>query len=296
MTDPATARARLAVCAAAALFSTGGAAIKYASFTGWQVASFRSGVAALAVLIFLPEARRGWTRATAIVAIGYAATLTLFVLSNKLTTSANAIYLQSTAPLYLVLLAPWLLHERPHRRDLAFMVALAFGLGLFFMGEEPARATAPDPVRGNLLAIASGVAWAFTVTGLRWMGKAEGDRPGAAAGAVAAGNLLAFAVGLPFAFPVAAVGAGDVLAIVYLGVFQIGLAYVCLTRGLQRVPALEASLLLTIEPVLNPVWAWIVHGELPSSFAIAGGALILAATVAHSVAVSRGIPRRGPGA
>lgn len=296
MSEPAASRARLAVCAAAALFSTGGAAIKYAQLTGWQVASFRSGVAALAVLLFLPEARRGWTRATAIVAVGYAATLTLFVLSNKLTTSANAIYLQSTAPLYIVAIAPWLLHERPHRRDLAFMVALAGGLGLFFLGEEPARATAPDPVRGNLLAIASGVAWAFTVTGLRWMGKAEGERPGAAAGAVALGNVLAFAVGLPFALPVERVGAGDALSIAYLGVFQIGLAYVCLTRGLRRVTALEASLLLTIEPVLNPVWAWIVHGEVPSSYAFAGGALILVATVAHSIAASGGIPRRGPGA
>ena len=296
MNEREASRARLYVCAAAALFSTGGAAIKYASFTGWQVASFRSGIAALAVLLFLPEARRGWTRATALVAVGYAATLTLFVLSNKLTTSANAIYLQSTAPLYIVLIAPWLLHERPHRRDLVFMIALACGLALFFLGEEPARATAPDPLRGNLLAIASGVAWSFTVTGLRYMGKGEGENPGAAAGAVALGNLIAFGVGLPFALPVQPVGAGDVAAIVYLGVFQIALAYVCLTRGLRRVPALEASLLLTIEPVLNPVWAWIVHGEVPSSFAVAGGLLILAATVTHSVAASGGIPRRGPGA
>jgi drug/metabolite transporter (DMT)-like permease len=296
VSEAATSRARLAVCVAAALFSTGGAAIKYAQLTGWQVASFRSGVAALAVLLLLPEARRGWSRATAVVAVGYAATLTLFVLSNKLTTSANAIYLQSTAPLYIVLIAPWLLHERPHRRDLFFMVALAGGLGLFFLGAEPARATAPDPVRGNLLAIASGVAWAFTVTGLRWMGKTEGENPGAAAGAVAMGNLLAFVVGLPFALPVEHVGTGDVVSILYLGVFQIGLAYVCLTRGLRHVTALEASLLLTIEPVLNPVWAWIVHGEVPSAFALSGGALILVATVAHSVAASGGMPRRGPGA
>lgn len=296
MTEAATSRARLAVCAAAALFSTGGAAIKYAHLTGWQVASFRSGVAALAVLLFLPESRRRWNRATAIVAVGYATTLILFVLSNKLTTSANAIYLQSTAPLYLVAIGPWLLHERAQRRDLFFMVALAVGLGLFFLGEEPTRATAPDPMRGNVLAIASGVAWAFTVAGLRWVGKREGASPGAASGAVALGNLVAFAVALPFALPVDHVGTGDALSILYLGVFQIGLAYACLTRGLARVPALEASLLLTIEPVLNPVWAWLVHGEVPSSFAFAGGGVILVATVVHSVAVSGGIPRRDPGA
>jgi len=252
--------------------------------SGWQVASFRSGVAALAVLVFMKEARRGWSGATALVGLGYAATLTLFVLSNKLTTSANAIFLQATAPLYLVLLGPWLLKEPLRRRDVVFMAVLVVGLGLFFVGTEPPRVTAPDPVRGNLLAIASGLCWACTVAGLRWVGRREAQGSGSAIAAVAAGNLIAFAVGLPFAWPVAAVGAADVAAIAYLGVFQIGLAYVALTKGLRHVPAFEAALLLSIEPVLNPVWAWIVHGEMPSAPAIAGGVVILAATIAHQLA------------
>ena len=96
---------RLRLALAAALFSTGGAAIKSASFTSWQVACLRSGLAALTVFLLSPAARRGWTWRTLAVSITYSATLVLFVLANKLTTSASTIFLQSTAPLYLLLLS-----------------------------------------------------------------------------------------------------------------------------------------------------------------------------------------------
>lgn len=280
-------RARLAVCGAALLFSTGGAAIKATSLNAWQVASFRSGVAALALILFLPGARRRWTTGTTLVGLGYAATLILFVQANKLTTAANAIFLQGTAPLYLILIGPWLLRERLRRSDLAFLAMLAVGLGLFFLGVEPQRVTAPDPRTGNLVAVACGACWAATVAGLRWAGRAEGQDAGAAAVAVTAGNVIAFTVCLPGALPVEGATSGDVLTVSYLGVFQIGAAYALLTRGLRSVTALEASLLLSIEPVLNPVWAWAVHGEVPSGFAIAGGATILSATLVHAVAAAR---------
>ena len=99
---------RLQLLAAAVLFSTGGAAIKATTLTAWQVASFRSGVAALAVLLLVPAARRGFSPKVFLVSIAYAATMVLFVASNKATTAANAIFLQSAAPLYVLLLAPWL--------------------------------------------------------------------------------------------------------------------------------------------------------------------------------------------
>ena len=102
-------RARFQLAAAALLFSTGGAAIKAAEFTGWQVASFRSGVAALALLVMWPAARRGWSVRAVMVGFAYAACLTLFVLANRLTTAANTIFLQSTAPLYFLVLAPILI-------------------------------------------------------------------------------------------------------------------------------------------------------------------------------------------
>src|SRR6185295_9128401 len=103
------------VLAAALLFSTGGAAIKATSLSGWQVASFRSGIAAIALLLALPAARRRWSPRVWLVGAAYAGTMTCFVISNKLTTSAAAIFLQSTAPLWILLLAPWLLGEKLRR-------------------------------------------------------------------------------------------------------------------------------------------------------------------------------------
>lgn len=145
---------RLKLLLAALLFSTGGAAIKATQLSGWQVAGFRSGVAVIAVLLLAPEARRTWLRSWrgALVAVAYAATLTLYVTANKLTTSANTIFLQSTAPLYLLLLGPWLLKEPIRRSDLAVMAAVGAGMVCFFIGREPPIRTAPDPATGNVLA------------------------------------------------------------------------------------------------------------------------------------------------
>jgi drug/metabolite transporter (DMT)-like permease len=272
-----TAVNRLQLLAAAVLFSTGGAAIKAASLTGWQVACFRSAVAAGAILVLLAPARRNWSWRVPAVGCAYAATLVLYVLANKLTTAANAIFLQDTAPLYLLLVGPWLLKEPVHRSDLAWMLALAAGVALVFAGQQAPQRTAPDPLRGNLIALASGISWALTLAGLRWLGGGRGS----GLAAVAAGNLLACAVCLPAALPVEAASSADWLIVGYLGIFQIGLAYVFLTRGMRGVPALEASLLLLAEPALNPLWSWWLHGERPANLALAGGALILAATAAR---------------
>jgi DME family drug/metabolite transporter len=274
-------RARLLVLAAAVLFSTGGAAIKATSLTAWQVASFRSGIAALAVLVMLRGARRIPDRATWLVGVVYATTLVFFVVANKNTTAANAIYLQGTAPLYIHLAAPFVLREPVSRADIVFMAALGLGLAAFFMGQEPARQTAPNPAMGNLAALASGLTWACTVIGLRWLGRRSEDAT-ATQPSLVAGNLLAFGLTLGLALPVEHLPARDVAILAFLGVVQIGLAYVCLVRGIRGVPALEASLLLLLEPVLNPIWAWLVHGEAPGQWALVGGAIIMAATTART--------------
>ena len=267
---------RLLVLAAAMLFSTGGAAIKACSLTAWQVASFRSAVAALALLLFLPRTRRSLSPRAALVGVAYAATVILFVRANKLTTAANAIFLQSTAPLYLLLLAPWLLGERITRRDLAFMLVFLIGLGLIASATVSTSATAPDPASGNRLALVSGVAWALTLAGLRWLGKGAGSA--ASLAAVVSGNLLAALVALGPALPVQRVSMTDLAILVYLGVIQLALAYVLLTKAMRHVPAFEVSLLVLIEPVLNPIWVWLLQGEKTGVPALVGGALILAAT------------------
>jgi drug/metabolite transporter (DMT)-like permease len=274
------AAARLKLVGAALLFSTGGAAIKATTLTGWQVASFRSGIAAIAVLLLAPEARRGWSWRAVLVGLAYAATLVLFVTANKLTTSANTIFLQATAPLYMVVLSPWLLGERVRRQDLIVMAAVAIGLVLVLAGHDAPVVTAPNPGRGNLLAAASGFTWALTVCGLRWVGADQAG--GSAVPAVVAGNLIAFAAALPFALPLVAPQPVDWIAVSYLGVFQIGVAYILVSSALRRVTAIEASILLLVEPALNPFFAWLVHGEKPSAFAVAGGLIILGATTVRT--------------
>ena len=285
--------ARLAVLAAAVLFSTGGAAIKASSLSGWQVAFLRSCVAAVALALFCPRSLRagGWRAAAG--GAAYSVVILLFVLANKLTTAANAIFLQSASPFYLLLLAPWLLKERVRGRDVALILVMAAGMGLCLAGSPPAAATAPNPALGNALGAAAAVAWAVTLIGLRSLagGQDSGDK---ALGMVVWGNIIAGLVAAPFAFPVGAMPARDWLVIGYLGVFQIALAYVCLTAGMRRVPALEASLLLLVEPVLNPVWAWLAHGEDPGAWSIAGGALILAAAAVQTLLGSAARRAAGP--
>lgn len=268
--------ARLQLVLAAALFSTGGAAIKAASLTGYQVASFRSGIAALTLFLLLPQARRGYTWRSMAVGITYALTLLLFVLANKLTTSANTIYLQSTAPLYILLLAPLLLKEPIRLKDLWFMVAIAAGMILFFVTRQPPLATAPDPRTGDVLAALSGLTYALTVMGLRWLARAP--ERGSQMAAMVTGNALVFVLVLPAALPVTGASFMDWSVVTYLGVVQIGVAYMFLAKGIEGVPAFEASLLLLVEPALNPVWSWLVLGERPSAWAIVGAVIIFGAT------------------
>jgi drug/metabolite transporter (DMT)-like permease len=225
------------------------------------------------------------------VAAVYAATMVLFVVANKLTTAANTIFLQSTAPLYVSSPARSSSASASRAPTSPSWRAVAAGMALFFVAHDAPQATAPDPLRGNVLAALSGVAWAGTVLGLRWVGRAPAAPIGAAADAAAgeapsaagdlalttvvAGNVLACVVCLPLALPVAGADAASWLVVLYLGVVQIGVAYLALASAMPHVPALEASTLLLVEPGLNPVWAYLAHGERPAPLAWAGGALIV---------------------
>lgn len=273
--------ARLEVLLAAFLFSTGGAAIKATSLTGWQLASFRAGIAALVLLACVPAARRASWRA-GLVGVAQAATFVTFVVANKLTTAASAVFLQASAPLYLMLMGPWL-GERVRPRDVPFIVAIVAGLTLLFSGAPPPSSTAPDTWLGNIIGAISGLLWALTLAGLRWaeQHRAAGQEV-TAVSATMWGNVLACLGCLPLALPVQA-EVIDWAVIVYLGAFQVGLAYFFLTRGLGRLSAVEASLLLLLEPALNPLWAWLAHGEWPGVLASLGGAVILTATTLRAL-------------
>lgn len=259
-------RHRLLLLAAAALWSSGGAAIKLCGLSAWQLAGGRSLIAGLVLLAFVPASRRRPTRLSLAVAVAYAFTVILFVAATKLTTAANAIFIQDTAPLWVLLLSPWLLGERPTRGELLSVPVFAAGLGLFFLD----RLT-PGQVAGNLVALASGVAFGLSIIGLRRIG--DGGPA-----ALVLGNLLAAALTAPLWPAGPAPTPLDLGLVAFLGVFQLGLAYLCFTRGLEGTPAVEAALLVLLEPVLNPVWTFLLTGERPGPWAVAGGAIILAAT------------------
>lgn len=280
--------ARLAVLGAAVLFSTGGAAIKATTLTGLEVAGWRSLIAALVLALVIPAARKRPPWRVWPVALAYALTLVLFVTSNKLTTAAHTILLQSTAPFYVVFLAPRWLGEQTARRDHALVLLAGVGLAVLLVGGAPLSVTAPHPQIGNLLALASGVTWAVTLVGLRWLAREEGNRPLVAQQAVIAGNVLAFVLCAPWAMGIMRASVVDWGVLVYLGAAQIGLAYLLLTRGMGRLGALEVALLLLAEPLLNPVWAYLMQRESPGGPALFGGLLVLVATVA------KGMDRKAP--
>jgi drug/metabolite transporter (DMT)-like permease len=272
-----TPRARLIT--ASVLFSTGGTAIKGVSLGGWEVLAARAAIASVVVFVLLPEARRGFEWRTLLVGCAYGATTTLFVLSNKLTTAANAVFLQNTSPLFILPLAPLVLRERVSRGDLAFMGVLAVGMLAFFTGVDARFATAPNPLLGNALAACSALTWALTIVGYRWLA-ARGLPIGSAA---IAGNVLACAAALPFALPFGAARPTDWLLLAYLGTVQLGVAYRLIARGLPHVRALEASLILLMEPVLGSIWAWLVFQETLGPMGVAGAVIIVGATVVHSI-------------
>jgi drug/metabolite transporter (DMT)-like permease len=260
-------QSRLLLLAAAFLWSSAGAAMKLCQLSGWQIAGGRSLVAGVFLFLAVRDARRKPDAAVLATAAGYAATVTLFAVANKLTTAANAIFIQSTAPLWVLLLSPRLLGERPSRAELATIPIYALGLFCFFLDE-----LSPGQMLGNWVALGAGLAFATCIVGLRRI-RERGPS------ALVYGNWMAALVTAPLWLSGPSPAPFDLLVLVYLGVFQLGLSYLCFTRGVAHTPALEASLLVLLEPVLNPIWTFLIAGEQPGRWAIIGGSVVLGATL-----------------
>lgn len=265
----------LFLAGAALLWSLGGLLIKSIAWHPLAIAAARSAIAAATMLLLMPRPQRRFTRVQWGAAVCYVGTVALFVSATKLTTAANAIFLQYTAPVYVALLGAWLLHERPSRTDVGLLGLALAGVGLFFLDQ-----ISWTGLWGNLLALASGVSFA----GLALLLRAQKD--GSPADSVLLGNLLTAALFLPFTWHTAP-GSGSWLPLVLLGVFQLGLSYVLFARGIRHVRALEATLISMVEPILNPIWVLLVLGERPQFWAIVGGALVLTAAAARGVLTAR---------
>jgi drug/metabolite transporter (DMT)-like permease len=265
----------LLVLAAAIIWSTGGLFIKWTTLSGLELSFGRSLLAAITVAIFTRREGFGLNRVTALAAILYAALLLLFVLATKETTAANAIFLQYTAPLYVLVLEPIFYKEKFRQRDLLTVIFCVIGMSLFFVGK-----LRPQDVTGNILALASGVCFASYFLLLRHSSSRDVNR----ASSVIYGNLLVVLIAAPAGLKALPnINLHDALSVVYLGVVQIGVAYTLFTLGMARgIRSLDAGIVGYIEPVLNPVWVFLVIGEQPSKWALIGGAIIVGAVVVHT--------------
>lgn len=277
MKNSAHSRALGLLTLAALCWSLGGVLIKRVDWPPLAVAGGRGLIAA----VFLALTSRGltftWSPVQVGAAVAYAGTTILFVMANKLTTSANAILLQYTAPVWIAVFGSWFLGERTRRADWATIAVVLAGLGLFF-----ADGLKLGGLAGNLFALASGLSFAVMILAL-----SRQKQAGPPLESIILGNLLAFAVGLPSIASAPLPSPGGLWSLAVLGVVQLGCSYWLYARALRHVSALEAVLIPVVEPILNPVWALLALGEKPGAYALAGGALVLGAVTLRAVASVR---------
>ncbi|MFN2530270.1 MAG: DMT family transporter [Pyrinomonadaceae bacterium] len=264
----------LFVLGAALLWSTGGLFIKWTTLSGFELSFYRSFFATIAVALFTRHEGFGLNRLTAVASVLYAILLLLFVLATKETTAANAIFLQYTAPVYLLILEPIIYKEKFRNRDLLIVAVCIAGMTLFFVGH-----LRPQDVTGNLLALGSGLCFALYFLLLRHSKARAVNR----ASSVIYGSALLVIFTTPAGLAaLPRLTTHDALSSLYLGVIQIGLAYTLFTVAMARgVRSLDAGIVGYIEPVLNPVWVFLVLGERPTGWAFLGGTVIITAVLLH---------------
>jgi drug/metabolite transporter (DMT)-like permease len=268
-------RAILFLVIAALLWSSGGLLIKLVSWNPVAIAGTRSAIAALVMLAFRRRMSLNWGPAQLGGAVCYAATVILFVMANKLTTAANAILLQYTAPIYVALASYWFLRERITKADLLAIAAAIGGMILFFMDD-----LSKGGPWGNIVAILSGIAFAGTALFLR---KQKDSSP---LESLFIGNIVTFLIGLPFILRSLPNATGWV-GLAFLGVFQLGFSYILYAEAIKHVTALEAILIPILEPILNPIWVFLMLREKPGKWAIYGGIIVLAAVTLRCLSVLR---------
>ena len=262
----------LFIAIAALLWSTGGIGIKYVTDSALKVTFYRSVFAAITLFLVFPRHVRVKPTASFLTAIvSYGLCLTTFVVATKLTTAANAIFLQYAGVVWVLLLSPLVLHEKMQRRDIMAIVLAMSGMALFFVGKFETRG-----MSGNVMALISSVFFATMILALRREHQAS-------RAAVTWGNVVLALALFPFVMHDLALTMKSFLALLFLGVFQIGIAYAFFVKGLQYVTATQASLTGMLEPIMNPIWVFLFLGEKPSVYAVAGALIVLVAIGWHTM-------------
>ena len=263
----------LFVLAAAVLYSVGGLCIKLIPWSGLSINAGRCALAMLVLGTYLSLIRHKlrFNRWIFLGSVGVCGANALFAVANKLTTVANAIVLQFTAPIFVILFGLLFFHRKPKKLDL-YTCAAVFG-GIIFVFLDGLEV---GGMRGNVIALLSGISYAVVFL--------LNDLPDSdPLSSIFWGYGLSVVIGLPSLMKETAVSPGILITLVVLGVFQVALAHICLCTGLKMTPPVTASLVSGIEPVLNPILVAIFYGETIGMFALIGAAIVICSIVAYNV-------------
>lgn len=259
----------------AVLWSIGGILIKLIQWNPMAIVSSKSILAALTMLIYIRKPRVSISKPQLLGALLYAANVILIVVANKLTTAANVVLLRFTSPVFVAILGFWILKEKIHLYDLITMLCVFGGMALFFIDNIDT-----GNILGNILAVMAGLFFAGVTISFRF------QKNGSPIDTAFLGNLIAFVVTLPFVFQ----SIPDLMSIVWIfvfGVVQLGISYILYTLAIIHLSALEAVLITVIEPILNPIWVFLLLGEKPSFNAVLGGLSIIITIVLRTIYVGR---------
>jgi len=267
-------KAILFLVVASILWSTGGLLIKLVDWNPVAIAGMRSGISALFMMLYLRKSVQ-FQKEKVIGAAFYSATVILFVVANKMTTAANVILLQYSAPIWVALMSGWILKEKVRLTDWATIGVVMGGMVLFFVGDLQV-----GQMFGNALAVLSGIMLAGTIISLKMV------KTGEPVEIPLIGNVLTLLVAIPFIIGPAP-DMKSIIGLILLGVFQLGISYILFSEASKHVSAVEAILIPVIEPLLNPIWVFIFAGEKPGPFALVGGFVVVGAVVARSLIVTK---------
>ena len=255
----------------AILWSLGGVLIKSIKWNAVAIAGMRSIIASIVLIIVIKKPKITWSFAQVGAALAYSGTVILFVMANKITTAANAILLQYTAPIYVALFGAWFLKEKTKLFDWVVVFTVLGGMALFFLDHLNMNG-----VLGNIVAALSGVCFGFFAIFMR-MQKEESPIE-----SVLLGNIPTALIAIPFMLKSTPNTQGWINLLV-MGVVQLGIPYILYSMAIKHVTALEAILIPVIEPILNPIWVFLMIGETPGPWAILGGTIVIVAVTLRCV-------------
>lgn len=260
----------------AVLWSTGGLAIKLVDWNPVAITGVRSAIAVAMLIAYrrrfrLPKTFSGW-----MAAVSNTLAMLTFVVANKLTASANVIFLQYLSPGFVAGLGIVILKEYPRRSDWLILCGLLGGMMLFFFDKLE-----PGETLGNVISIISGVFLALFIIFMK-LNAEQGSKGRLPIDNFITGHTIAAVISLPFIIGSKAPDAASIGGLCYLGVIQIGLASMLFAFGVSRVTALSTAIITLLEPVLNPVWVYLFLGEIPTTNAMIGGVIIVVLVAVRS--------------